>query len=145
MKGLIFFTLLNFDIHISYHFLSLSGRGIDKTEILSSNSNNYVNIFSGWTLAVSATGAVLALINAIIIGIGLGKNFKPERPPSSQLDMEIHVNGSTPGIRSSTLSMHTSGDQGSRWQIQKKQQQKLRRDSGLVFFTSDYKEASEKL
>ena len=88
----------------------------------------------------------MALVNAIIIGIGVGKNFRSGKPSAGELDMEISVNGSTPGLRSSTLSTHSSGNQGSRWHIEKKlQQQQRRRDSGMVFSIPDYHEDSEKL
>lgn len=76
----------------------------------------------GWTIITSSVGAVLALLNAIIIAAGVAKNFKTPHPPTSQLNMEIQVNGMP------------SADMASRRQIQKKNQIP-RRGSGMVYYT----------
>ena len=66
-------------------------------------------------------------MNAVIIGIGVAKNYKGERPPTAQLNMEIEVKGNI-------IVSPISADLASKRAIQNKQKYP-RRDSGMVFYT----------
>ena len=77
--------------------------------------------------------AILALMNAVIIGVGVAKHYKGERPPVSQLNMEIHVTGTKPNAK-------ISSDLATKREIEKKKKPQ-RRSSGIVY----YNDKSERL